>query len=156
MITVVTNIPQAQKNRQLTLFKLTHRAELERRIAFAIIAMVSKRVQQYGLGSNDQPLTGKSSKKTGAYSYAYGKKRQNQGRQIAHIDLTFTGDMFRPVIGFWFELVNGEINIGFVSKAEADKAEWNEAKYGKIWQLTDKEKEVVLQIIAKWTREKLA
>lgn len=71
-----------------------------REAAIIVAGAIKQRVENSGKDSNNTPLRTKSDKAYGAYSEAYGKKRNRKGRQTAKVDLNFTGTMWstwRPV-----------------------------------------------------------
>ncbi len=98
------------------------------------IALISNRIQQKGQKSDGV--------KIGSYKKNYAKYRDKKGRQSNYIDLTFTGEM---IDGLAFSKTSDEeYSIGFSSKKSADKAEWNEARFGSVFELTEDEISLVI------------
>lgn len=106
-----------------------------RAACFNTIVLISGRVQQRGETTDGTKMKYKSGS---AYSFDYGKyQRFNKGFQIDHVDLTYTGEMMdsltlEPQGG-------GKWSVGFAGQSASDKAEWNELRYGTIFQLSDSE-----------------
>lgn len=109
-----------------------------RQASFDLVVLITDRIQQRGELTNGDKMKTSSSYKAGAYSFDYAKyTRVKKGRQIDHIDLTFTGEMmdnFLPTANG-----NNEYVIGFQGKLNADKAEWNELNFGVIFEASDEE-----------------
>lgn len=97
------------------------------------IALITERIQNKGQNSKGSSI--------GTYSKSGAKFRSKSGRQTSKIDLTFTGQMINSLD---FERT-GEIeySIGFADKIAADKAEWNEARFGEVFALTDQEVKLI-------------
>jgi hypothetical protein len=113
------------------------------------IALVSNRIQQGGEDSNGRTIRNPAPTKsqTGAYSDFYAKKRRKAGLQTAYVDQTNSGEMLD---GLDFQKTSSnEYAIGFNSKVAADKAEWNEARFGELFNLTDDEVALVIKGIEK-------
>lgn len=109
-----------------------------RAACFNTIVLISDRVQQRGETTDGIKMRSKSKDVSGAYSFDYGKyQRFNKGRQIDHVDLTYTGEMMDSLTlepeggGKWI--------VGFSGQSASDKAEFNEQYYGTIFQLSDSE-----------------
>jgi hypothetical protein len=93
------------------------------------IALISQRIQNVGARTNGNPI--------GNYSPGYSKYRRKHGRQTSHIDITFTGE---TIDSLDFEKTSSnEYSIGFSNKSAADKAEWNEARFGDLFSLSEGE-----------------
>ncbi len=148
-----TNIDQVKLQIKHKLEGLIDGDKILREAALDVVVLVSDRVQQRGENSEGQKMITKSHTKKGAYSYDYGKLREdgnkkfNGGLQTDHIDLTFTGDMFNN----YTIAPEGQTSyiIGFKDKLSSDKADWNERKFGRIFQLSEKESELIKGIITK-------
>jgi|GEM_PF-3600797 len=144
MITIISNISdqinQAIKN---TAVKINPE-NLAREVALDVVAIVSDRVQQRGEKTNGEKADTAAKKTTGAYSKYYGIKRKKAGREIDYIDFTFTGDMMDSFISAPIE---GGAEVGFKGKSASDKAEWNEARFGELFSLSDSEDELVNKVI---------
>lgn len=103
------------------------------------IALVTNRIQNEGDNSKGG--------KIGEYKPFSAKNRAKRGRQTQFIDLTDSGQMIDSLA---FEKTNeNEYAIGFSSKAAADKAEWNEARFGDVFALTKEEINLVTEAIEK-------
>lgn len=90
----------------------------------------------------------------GTYSPRYALYRAKRGRDTSPITLRFKGDMERSYVlqllpdGTWASV--------FLSQAEAQKAEWNEERYGqKIFGLSAHEKGVFTQGVQSLVRRHL-
>lgn len=111
------------------------------------IALISERIQNKGLDSSERKIENRSPKtpKAGAYSKFYAEIRGEAGRQTGYVDLTFTGEMMDSLD---FEKSSqNEYQIGFNNKAAADKAEWNEERFGDVFSLSESEIKLVGQAI---------
>lgn len=136
------------------------------------IALISERIQQKGR-KTDESQIGEYSDKTVSFKpitsqfhkigtkkqvlsrykthgdidefYGYKDLRRALGRQVNYVDLTLTGQMIDSLV--FDKTAYNEYSIGFANKAAADKAGWNEAKYGIVFELSNKEKELVLETI---------
>jgi hypothetical protein len=113
-----------------------------RKIALNTIAVISERVQNQGKKTDNTRIRTKAEKKTGAYSKYYGKKRQKK-YQTSIIDLTVTGDLFRGLTAA--PLNKNEWVVGFNDK-QGEKADGLEEYFGTIFQLSDKEIQLVTKI----------
>lgn len=118
--------------------------KLAREIAFDALALVSDRIQQRGEKSDGSKITSPAKTKFGAYSKGYGVKRKKAGRETDYIDLTFSGDMMGDFI---VSPVNGGAEVGFKGKESSDKADWNEAKFGTIFHLSEDETQQLNDIV---------
>jgi hypothetical protein len=106
------------------------------------VAVILNRNQQQGKNSDGSKRQSKSSKTVGAYSAGYAKKRRKKGRQIDLVDLTMSGDMLRN-----FNLIAADKNsaeVGFMTDAASQIAEYNEAYYGEMFILSDSEEMKVM------------
>jgi hypothetical protein len=101
--------------------------KLLRTAALDAQAIIQNRVQQEGRGADDS---------LGSYSSSYAEKRREAGRQTRIKDLTFSGDLFRNWVT---ESQGSSYTVGFASKREADKADWLEARFGRIFYLASDE-----------------
>jgi hypothetical protein len=105
--------------------------------------MVSNRIQQKGQDSAGVKMKTKSPEKFGAYSKAYGKKRQRKGFQTNHIDFTVEGDLWSA----WkvLPINNRSIGVGFTGQ-EIEKAGWLEDMFGDVFVLTKEEEADILEL----------
>jgi hypothetical protein len=162
---VETNIEQFKNNIKGELAQLIQGDKLLREIALDTVVLISDRIQQRGLKADGTPIksdknniaahknfkTGKifsKRKKTTTrvilstpYSEEYAKKRVKKGLEIDKIDLTFSGDM----MGDFIVAPEGKTGyvIGFKGQLSSDKADWNERKFGTIFQLSDSEAKLI-------------
>lgn len=147
MFTVESNIDQVKKQVKLKLEQLIDVDKTLREAALDAVVLISDRVQQRGENTSGQKMITKSVKKTGSYDAYYAEKRTKKGLQTDHIDLTFNGDMMND-----FHIApDGETSyiIGFRGQLSSDKSDWNERKFGTIFQLSGKESELITSIITK-------
>jgi hypothetical protein len=101
-----------------------------RQVASDTLANVKFRIHTEGLNSAGQPI--------GEYSSAYLRVREknNRGRNPKVI-LSLTGQLEND-----FSIVSNTANnygLGFKNPINADKAEWLQDQYGKVYDLTEKE-----------------
>lgn len=109
--------------------------KIQRQAAFDAQSLVLSRVQQQGRNASGQQM--------GRYSSAYAKVRSKKGRQSSYKDLTFSGDMIRD---FQVDPIGrNSYGVGFGSRLQGDKARYNEAREGLVFELTDDEIETVQQ-----------
>ncbi len=92
------------------------------------VALISQRVQNQGLDSNEQSI--------GTYSKSWAQQRIKKGRQIKIIDLTYSGEMMDS---FTFSPLGKDYVVGFSSDTQGQKADWNEERFGTIFQLSNEE-----------------
>lgn len=175
MFKVETNIEQFKNSIKGTLEQLIQGDKLLREVALDTVVLISDRVQQKGLKSDGSPIksdknsvsahknnkTGKlfsKRKKTTTrvllstpYSEEYAAKRVKKGLEIDKIDLTFSGDM----MGDFIVAPEGKTGyiIGFKGQLSSDKADWNERRFGTIFQLTDSEANLIKGIVSKKINE---
>jgi hypothetical protein len=116
-----------------------------REAAVTTVPEIKRRIQNEGKRSDNQTMKTKSPKSFGAYSYAYGKKRQKKGRQTAIVDITDTGAMMTDLKAG--PVGNNGYGIGFPSRDAEQKAEWNEKNFGVIFDLNDLEMKLSLATI---------
>lgn len=93
------------------------------------VALISQRVQNQGLNSNEQSI--------GTYSESWAAQRVKKGRQVKYIDLTYSGEMMDS---FTFSPLGKDYAVGF-SDNQGDKADANEKRFGTIFQLSKEELE---------------
>lgn len=105
-----------------------------RSAAFDTVAMISDRVQQQGNKANGTKIQS-------FYSTSYGKKRASKGLQTSFVDLTFTGDMMVDFLPM--QDSSGNWGAGFISERNAQKARWNEERFGTIFELSNDELVVI-------------
>lgn len=130
---IVSNISDAIKNDIAKIKSLKDPDKTTRILAFDTVAIVSDRIQQKGLKSDGTLIQGK-------YSGGYSNKRENKGLQTNYVDLTFSGDMMADFL----PVQDGPIwGAGFTGKKNADVAEYNERRFGKIFDLTKEEEKVI-------------
>jgi hypothetical protein len=106
----------------------------------AVVTMTGElknRITQDGKLSNGGKITSPSPEKFGAYSKGYGKKRAKNGRQTAIIDLVYSGAMI-------VDLKPGptgpnSFGLGFLSNEQRKIANFNEERFGAIFDPTDQE-----------------
>jgi len=122
-----------------------------RKACFNSIVLISDRVQQRGEATDGTKM---KSSTGGAYSFDYGKyKRYNKGYQIDHVDLTYTGEMMDSLT--LEPEGNGKWIVGFGGQSASDKAEFNELRYGTIFQLSDSELDLVMDDLVEMIQQKI-
>lgn len=151
--------------------KLITQDRVLRRAFFDSIALISNRIQQRGQKTDGSQI-GKYSQKTlnfkaitSSFSkignkrqiksrlkshgdisefYGYDDFRKALGRQVQFIDLTLTGEM---IDGLTLIKQGKDWVIGFISKSSADKAQWNEARFGTVFHLSEEEINLVISAL---------
>src|SRR5690606_23420511 len=113
MIKVVIDRAKFKGQHERLLAALTDPNKVLRTALTNLHALISERVQIFGSLTNGQSILG--------YSTGWEKVRKAKGRQTAHVDLTFSGDMFRD---FNLYPIKNGFGLGFSSKAQFDKMEW--------------------------------
>ncbi len=131
---IESNLASVMQNIQIDLTSLKDADKLFRQAAFDSVALISDRVQQDGLKTNETPIKS-------FYSLAYGKKRRKEGLQTQYVDLTFDGDMMDD---FTAAQSGNEYHAGFRSEKQGQKADWNEQRFGTIFNLSGKETKTVV------------
>lgn len=109
--------------------------KLFRQAALDTVALISDRVQQDGLKTNETPIKS-------FYSLGYGKKRKKKGLQTQFVDLTFSGDMMGEFLPAPY---NDGWVVGFRTQKQGDIADFNEQRFGLVFNLSDKESETVIK-----------
>jgi len=130
---IESNLSSVIQDLSFKITSLEDADKLFRVAAFDSVALISDRVQQDGLKTNETPIKS-------FYSVGYAKKRKKKGLQTQFIDLTFSGDMMgdfvpAPIIGGWA--------AGFRGGKSSEKADWNEDRFGTIFNLSTDELNVV-------------
>lgn len=112
-----------------------------RAAALDATVLVAHRVQQQGKNAEGSRMRTRSVLKNGAYSQGHAKRRSERGRQTEHVDLTLEGDLMRN----WgpIDITDTSATVGFTDNRQADKAEYLEAYYGPIFELSSDEQEQV-------------
>jgi len=141
MIRLETNVEQVVTVLFSQLDALRDTDKLLREAALDATALITERVQQRGELANGGKIGG------GSYSPGYKRYRAKEGLQTSHIDLTLSGQLMDSFT------VSGDGErgyvVGFSSVPQGQKAEWQEAYFGKIFILSPNESEQVLEIIRK-------
>lgn len=125
-----------------------------RQAVVTLVPEMKNRIQQDGKKSDGGPITSNSNPKFGAYSEGYGKKRSKKGRQTNIIDLTFNNDMMRDLKPG----PTGPISYGagFLSNEQRKIANFNEERFGVIFDPTDQELKQSLVTINKAIQKELS
>lgn len=123
MIQVIVDRRKFESSQKQLLEGLTDPNKILRIALTNLHALISDRVQGNGELTNGNLMA--------HYSKSYANYRRKHGRQTGHVDLTFSGDMFR---NFNIYPIRNGFGLGFSSKAEFDKMEW----------LTDQKGEFIL------------
>ena len=146
MITVQSNLFTVRKDLEALLADLSSVDKILNRATFDSFAMIKQRVQQRGEKSDNSDIgqyAGAKSRKTKSGNSitaisGWAKIRQDAGRQIGYIDLTFSGDMMDRGFSV-IEIDESTIAIGFLNDTEGNKARWLEQRFGAIFQNTEQE-----------------
>lgn len=177
MFKVETNIEQFKESVKLNIKQIIDGDKILREAALDAVALISDRVQQRGMRTDGELIGGGkySTKKLKSFSTKSGGKafdfdsvankkqqknrksndfdggykefREEAGRQTDFIDLTLTGDM----MGDFTVCPEGKTGyvIGFRGQFSSDKADWNEAKFGTIFQLSESESKIIQSVVNK-------
>lgn len=138
MIKVVVDRTKFEASHKQLLEALTDPNKILRVALTNLHALISERVQIFGQLTNGQRILG--------YSTGWEKVRKANGRQTGHVDLTFSGDMFR---NFNIYPIRNGFGLGFSSKAEYDKMEWLTDQKGEFILPSESEKELAAKDILK-------
>lgn len=154
MFKIESDFAKFQTDHLKKLAQLGQADKVLREAALDTVVIISHRVQQEGKKTDGSQIKSKAKKKYGAYSYAYGKKRNREGLQTSIIDETYTGDTMGDLI----PVPNGETSyiVGFRGKKASDIAEFNEQRFGKIFHLSKGELNFIKDKITKKVNEILS
>lgn len=131
MITVRTNIRQVFEKLQADLNKLKDREYLLRPVATELIPMITERIHQKGLASDNSPI--------GTYSNAYLKERERKNRGT---DTKVIVSLTRQLENDWAVVATPKgYGIGFLNSFNAEKLRWVEQAKGKVFSVLSKEEE---------------
>jgi len=136
MIKVVIDRKQFESQHKQLLEALTDPNKVLRVALTNLHALISERVQVFGQLTNGQRILG--------YSTGYEKYRKAHGRQTGHVDLTFSGDMFR---NFNIYPIQNGFGLGFSSQDEFNKMEWLTDQKGVFILPSEQEKELAAKDI---------
>jgi hypothetical protein len=145
MFKIESDIEKFYQKQLKTFEELASADKVLREAAFDTVVIISDRVQQKGKKTDGTDIQSKATKKTGDYSFYYGKTRQKKGFQVDHIDLTFSGDMMGDLV----PIPEGTTSylVGFRGKKSSDVAEYNEQRFGVVFQLSPSELTFILNKI---------
>lgn len=120
---------------------------LLRTVAVAMLGEVKTRIHEEGANAKGSPI--------GTYTNEYLKRRMKApyNRTASRkVILSLTGQMEND-----FKVINlgGSYGLGFSNQFNADKAEWNEERYGKVYALTTEEQKQVSLIVTDWVKKNL-
>lgn len=138
MIKVVVDRTKFESSHRQILADLTDPNKVLRTALTNLHALISERAQIFGQLTNGQRILG--------YSTGWEKVRRKHGRQVGHVDLTFSGDMFR---NFNIYPIRNGFGLGFGSKAEFDKMEWLTDQKGVFILPSEQEKDLAAKDIIK-------
>lgn len=114
---------------------------LLREISTSMLAVTRERIHEAGLNANSSSI--------GEYSDRYLKLRESNNlgtdRQVR---LFFTGQMQNDYSVV--DISDTEYGLGFQNQLNADKADWAEDRFGKIYALTESELDQVRSIVSEF------
>jgi len=140
------NSLQAFAAQQLANFQnATDANKVLRQAVIVVVPEMKRRIQNDGKNTADVKMRTKSARKYGAYSRAYGRFRNKKGFQTAIIDLTLSGAMMNSLKAG--PTGPNSYGIGFLGPDEFKKAEWNEGRFGTIFDPSKYELQVSLDVI---------
>jgi hypothetical protein len=149
------NSLQAFAAQQLANFQnATDAHKVLRQAVIVVVPEMKRRIQNDGKNTADVKMRTKSSKKYGAYSRAYGRFRNKKGFQTAIIDLTLSGAMMNSLKAG--PTGPNSYGIGFLGPDEFKKAEWNEGRFGTIFDPSKYELQVSLDVINRQAQKLLS
>ena len=140
MITTEVNVSGLKElaGRMLTLQEAD---SLLREISTTMLAITRERIHEAGLNANGSSI--------GEYSDRYLKLRESSNLgSDRQVKLFFTGQMQNDYSVV--DISDTEYGLGFQNQFNADKADWAEDKFGKIYALTDSELDQVRAIVAEF------
>lgn len=145
MFKVESDIDKFYQKQLKTFEQLASADKVLREAAFDTVVIISDRVQQQGKKTDGGLIKSKASKKTGEYSFYHGKQRQKKGFTTEIIDLTFSGDM----MGDFVPVPDGPTSylVGFRGNKSSEVAEFNEQRFGVIFQLSPSELSFIMNKI---------
>jgi hypothetical protein len=146
LITIQSDIDKFLQGQTATIKQLMDVNKILRSAALDTVAIISHRVQQEGKNATGELMKTKSKTSFGAYSKAYGKKRTSKGLQTNIVDLTNSGDTQGDFI---FAQEENGYAVGFRGQKASQIAEYNEAYYGKTYDLSEDELKGIVQTIDK-------
>lgn len=149
------NSTQAFIKQQLSNFQnATDANKVLREAVIVVVPEMKQRIQNQGENSDNIKMRTQSVQKYGAYSKAYGKRRNRKGFQTGIIDLTFTGAMMNSMKAG--PTGPNSYGVGFLGSDEFDKAFYNEERFGPIFNLSKYELQVSLAVINKSAQKLLS
>ena len=149
------NSLQAFAAQQLANFQnATDANKVLRQAVIVVVPEMKRRIQNDGKNTADVQMKTKSARKYGAYSRAYGRFRNKKGFQTAIIDLTLSGAMMNSLKAG--PTGPNSYGIGFLGPDEFKKAEWNEEKFGTIFDPSKYELQVSLDVINRQAQKLLS
>lgn len=149
------NSLQAFAAQQLANFQnATDANKVLRQAVIVVVPEMKRRIQNDGKNTADVQMKTKSPRKYGAYSRAYGRFRNKKGFQTAIIDLTLSGAMMNSLKAG--PTGPNSYGIGFLGPDEFKKAEWNEGRFGTIFDPSKYELQVSLDVINRQAQKLLS
>jgi|APFre7841882793_1041355.scaffolds.fasta_scaffold31553_2 hypothetical protein len=149
------NSLQAFAAQQLANFQnATDANKVLRQAVIVVVPEMKRRIQNDGKNTADVKMRTKSARKYGAYSRAYGRFRNKKGFQTAIIDLTLSGAMMNSLKAG--PTGPNSYGIGFLGPDEFKKAEWNEGRFGTIFDPSKYELQVSLDVINRQAQKLLS
>jgi hypothetical protein len=149
------NSLQAFAAQQLANFQnATDANKVLRQAVIVVVPEMKRRIQNDGKNTADIKMRTKSARKYGAYSRAYGRFRNKKGFQTAIIDLTLSGAMMNSLKAG--PTGPNSYGIGFLGPDEFKKAEWNEGRFGTIFDPSKYELQVSLDVINRQAQKLLS
>jgi hypothetical protein len=149
------NSLQAFAAQQLANFQnATDANKVLRQAVIVVVPEMKRRIQNDGKNTADVKMRTKSARKYGAYSRAYGRFRNKKGFQTAIIDLTLSGAMMNSLKAG--PTGPNSYGIGFLGPDEFKKAEWNEGRFGTIFDPSKYELQVSLDVINRQSQKLLS
>jgi len=118
---------------------------LLRTIASSLLVEMKERIHEQGLNAQGSAI--------GTYTAQYLKRRIKAGKTASSkVVLSYTRQMQND---FKVIPIQGGYGLGFSNSFDADKAEWAQERFGKIYALTPDEQKAMQLIIEEWLKENI-
>jgi transcription initiation factor IIF auxiliary subunit len=145
MILTVNTAPLDKFKERLNLD--AKKENLLRTMAASAHELISSRVFNARGGNNS------NGELIGVYSAAYMKQRAKENRNNKEVNFIFTGQMHAD---FSIGAVEGnQITLGFQNSFNGDKKSWLQEKYGRVFDLTKQEIDILMDVATDFVRKSI-
>lgn len=121
---------------------------LVREVAVYLLGETKERIHERGLNAKGAPI--------GTYTASYLRRRTKppyNRNASSKVILSLTGRMENDYVVI--PLGNSSYGLGFTNSFSADKAKWNEERFGKVYALTPNELKQVSAIVQEWISKEI-